>query len=110
MSKFGKFPGMGGNLNDLLKQAQQVQKDMEKVQEDLETKTVQASAGGGAVSVTVTGKKTIKEIVIKPEVVNPDDVEMLQDLIIAALNEALRKADELAASEMKRFNIPGLGL
>ena len=107
----GGFPGMGGgmgNMGNLMKQAQKMQKDMAKLQEELESKTVEATAGGGAIVVTATGKKEIKDITIKPEVVDPDDVEMLQDLILAAVNEALRKADEMANSEMSRIT-GGLG-
>jgi DNA-binding YbaB/EbfC family protein len=112
----GGFPGGGfggggfggGNMNNLMKQAQKMQKDMEKTQQDLENKTVEVSVGGGAISIVATGKKEIKEITIKPEVVDPDDVEMLQDLILSAVNEALRKADELANSEMGKIT-GGLG-
>ena len=104
----GGFPGFGGNMSNLMKQAQKMQKDMEKLQEELNDKTVEATAGGGAVSVVVTCKKEVKEINIKPEVVDPDDVEMLQDLILAAVNEALRKADDMANSEMKKIT-GGLG-
>lgn len=85
-----------------------MQKDMERMQEELANKTIEASAGGGAVTVVVTGKKEVKEIQIKPEVVDPDDVEMLQDLVLAAVNEALRKADEMMNSEMGRIT-GGLG-
>jgi len=107
----GGFPGMGGgmgNMGNLMKQAQKMQKDMAKVQEDLEAKIVEVTAGGGAIVVVANGKKEIKEIKIKPEVVDPDDVEMLQDLILAAVNEALRKADEVANSEMGKVT-GGLG-
>jgi len=109
----GGFPGgFGGmNMGNLMKQAEKMQKDMQKMQEELEEKTVEASAGGGAVTVIATGKKGLKEIKIKPEVVDPDDVEMLQDLILAAVNEAIRKADELVSSEMKKITgggMPGL--
>jgi len=111
----GGFPGFGGgNLGNLMKQAQKMQKDMLKMQEELEGRTVEASAGGGTVTVIATGKKEIKEIIIKPEVVDPEDVEMLQDLILAAVNEALRKADEMVSNEMSKITgglgggIPGL--
>lgn len=105
----GGFPGFGGgNINNLMKQAQKMQKDMEKMQEELQQRTVEASAGGGAITVVATGKKEIKEITIKPEVVDPDDVEMLQDLILAAVNEAIRKADEMVNSEMGKIT-GGLG-
>lgn len=110
----GGFPGFGGgNLGNIMKQAQKMQQNMAKLQEELGEKTVEATAGGGAITVVVTGKKEIKDIVIKPEVVDPDDVEMLQDLILAAVNEALRKADEMVNSEMSKITgglggIPGL--
>lgn len=105
----GGFPGLGGgNINNLMKQAQKMQRDMAKLQEELENKTVEATAGGGAVTVIATGKKEIKEINIKPEVVDPDDVEMLQDLVLAAVNEALRQAEEMANSEMSKLT-GGLG-
>ncbi|MBZ4647564.1 MAG: YbaB/EbfC family nucleoid-associated protein [Clostridia bacterium] len=107
----GGFPGMG-NMNNMIKQAQKMQKEMAKLQEELEQRTVEASAGGGAITVIATGKKQIQEIKISPEVVDPDDVEMLQDLILAAVNEAMRKADEMVSSEMGKitggFNIPGM--
>lgn len=104
----GGFPGFGGNMGNLMKQAQKMQKDMAKLQEELEQRTVDATAGGGAITVVATGKKEIKEIIIKPEVVDPDDVEMLQDLVMAAINEALRKADEMVNSEMGKIT-GGLG-
>ena len=99
----GGFPG-GGNMNNLLKQAQKLQADMEKTQEELGNKILEASSGGGAVKVTATGKKEIKSVQIDPDVL--DDVDMLQDLVLTAVNEALRKADELTANEMKKFNLP----
>ncbi|MBE5812926.1 MAG: YbaB/EbfC family nucleoid-associated protein [Clostridiales bacterium] len=99
----GGFPG-GGNMNNLLKQAQKLQADMEKTQEELGNKLLEASSGGGAVKVTATGKKEIKSVQIDPDVL--DDVDMLQDLVLTAVNEALRKADELTANEMKKFNLP----
>ena len=105
----GGFPGFGGaNINNLMKQAQKMQKDMAKLQEELQERTVEASAGGGAISVVASGKKEILEINIKPEVVDPEDVEMLQDLILAAVNEAIRKADEMVNSEMSKLT-GGLG-
>jgi DNA-binding YbaB/EbfC family protein len=109
----GGFPGFGGNMGNLVRQAQKMQKDMEKLQEELKDKTIETSAGGGAIKVVVTGRKEIKEIVIKPEVVDPDDVEMLQDLIVAAVNEAIRKADDMVNTEMNKITgglggIPGL--
>mgnify|MGYP001328690703 CR=1 FL=1 len=107
----GGFPGGMGNMNNMMKQAQKMQREMVKVQEEIEQRTVEASAGGGAVTVVVSGKKDIKSINIKPEVVDPDDVEMLQDLIMAAVNEAMRQADEMVAKEMGKItgglNLPG---
>lgn len=104
------FPGFGGNIGNLMKQAEKMQKEMVKVQEEMEQRLVEASSGGGAISVTVNGKKELKEIKIKPEVVDPEDIEMLQDLILAAVNEGIRKADEMVNSEMKKITggIPGL--
>ena len=111
MSKFngygGGFPGMGGNMNQLLKQAQKMQNDMMKSQEDIEAKEFEVTSGGGAVKVVMNGKKVVKSIKIKPEVVDPEDVEMLEDLILTALTEAAKKADEVVESEMGKYNIPG---
>lgn len=110
----GGFPGGfgGGNMNNLMKQAQKLQKQMEDMQKDLETKEFETSVGGGAVSVTVTGKKEVKSINIKPEVVDPDDIEMLQDLVLSAVNQALKSVDDMQASQMSKatggMNIPGL--
>ena len=107
----GGFPGMGGNMNNMMKQVQKMQKEMAKLQEEVEQRTVEASAGGGAVTVVVSGKKEIISITIKPEVIDPDDAEMLEDLITAAVNEALRQADEMISKEMGKItgglNIPG---
>ena len=101
MAKRGGFQGgMPGNMNNLMKQAQRMQRQMEEMQAELETKTVEATAGGGMVRVVASGRKEIVEIELKPEVVDPDDIEMLQDLILAATNEALRKADEMVNSQM----------
>ena len=112
MSKRGGFPGMGGfggmNINQLMKEAKKMQADMEKTQEELQAKEFDATAGGGAVSVKVTGSKEIKEITIKKDVVDPDDVEMLQDLILTCVNEALRKVDSAQAASMGKYNIPGM--
>ncbi len=88
------------NMKNLMKQAQKMQADMAKIQEELGNKTVDASVGGGVVKVVASGHKEIKQVVIDPAAVDPDDIEMLQDLVLTAVNEALRKADELAASEM----------
>ena len=109
MAKRGGFPGgMPGNMNNLMKQAQKMQKQMEEQQKALEEKEVKATAGGGAVEITVSGKKEITGVKLDPEAVDPDDVEMLEDLIMAAVNEALRKAEEAAASSMSRLT-GGLG-
>jgi len=99
----GGFPG-GGNMSNILKQAQKMQADMLKTQEELGNKILEASSGGGAVTVTATGKKELKSVKINPEVL--DDAEMLQDLVLTAVNEVLRQADELTANEMKKFNLP----
>lgn len=108
----GGFPGMGGNMNNLMKQAQKMQKQMEDAQKEIESKSFEASVGGGAVTVTVTGKKQITAVKIKPEVVDPDDVEMLEDLVLTAINEALKKADEETSALMGKLtgglNIPGM--
>jgi len=113
MSKRGGFPGgMGGfggmNINNLMKQAKKMQEEMQKSQEELSSKEFDSTAGGGAISVKVTGEKVIKEIKIKPDVVDPDDVEMLEDLILTCVNEALRKVDSAQSQEFGKFNIPGL--
>ncbi|MDR5658889.1 YbaB/EbfC family nucleoid-associated protein [Serpentinicella sp. ANB-PHB4] len=114
MGKKG-MPGFGGgmpNMNNMMKQVQKMQKEMEEKQAALETKEVEATAGGGAVKVVATGKRELKSIEIKPEVVDPEDIEMLQDLIMAATNEALRSAEEMANKEMSqitgKMNVPGL--
>ena len=113
MSKRGGFPGgMGGfggmNINQLMKEAKKMQADMEKSQEELVTKEFEASAGGGAIKVKVSGNKEIKEIKIQKDVVDPDDVEMLEDLILTCVNEALRKVDSAQAAQFGKYNIPGL--
>ena len=112
MAKRGGFPGMGGfggmNLNQLMKEAKKMQSDMEKSQEELAAKEFEATAGGGAVYVKVSGSKELKEIKIQKEVVDPEDVEMLQDLILTSVNEALRKVDSEQAASLGKYNIPGL--
>ena len=101
MSKRGGFPGgMPGNMNNLMKQAQRMQRQMEEAQKELETKEVTATAGGGVIEVTVSGKKEVTKVHIDPEVIDPDDVEMLEDLIMAATNEALRQIEAKAQSSM----------
>ena len=112
MAKRGGFPGgMGGfggrNMNNLMKQAKKMQEDMEKSQAELASKDFEATAGGGAISVKVSGQKVLKEIKIQKDVVDPDDVEMLEDLILTCVNEALRKVDSAQADQLGKFNIPG---
>ncbi len=97
----------GPNMNQLLKQAQQMQAEMAKAQEQLKNETVEASAGGGMVKVTMTGDMELRQIEISPDAVDPEDVDMLQDMVTAAVNEALRSAQELAANRMG--GIAGLG-
>ena len=114
MSKRGGFPGgMGGfggmNINNLMKQAKKMQADMEKSQVELSNKEFEATAGGGAVYAKVSGSKELKELKLKPDVVDPDDIEMLEDLVITCVNEALKKVDEAQAQELGKYNIPGLG-
>ena len=106
----GGMGGMGGGMNmNMLKQAQKMQQDMMKMQQELQEKEYQASAGGGVVSATVTGKHELKSLTIDPDAVDPDDVEMLQDMIVAAVNEAMRAADSDAAGTMQKLT-GGLGL
>lgn len=111
MAKRGGFPGgmgMPGNMNNLMKQAQKMQRQMEEGQRELEAKEFTAKAGGGAVEVTVSGKKEIISIKLSEEVVDPDDIETLQDIIIAATNEALKQAEE-ANNELMGKMTGGLG-
>lgn len=109
MAKRGGFPGaMPGNMNNLMKQAQKMQKQMEEAQKEMEDKEVTASAGGGAVEVTVSGKKEITKIKLSEEVVDPEDIEMLEDLIMAAANEAFRQLDEISSESMSKIT-GGLG-
>ena len=104
------FGGMGGmNMNALMKQAQKMQKQMDEAQAALAEQVVETTSGGGAVKVTATGKKEIKEIKINPDVVDPDDVEMLEDLILSAVNEALRQVDEIANGAMSKIAGGNLG-
>ena len=107
---YGGRGGMGGGFNmNMIKQAQKMQQDMMRLQQELQEKEYQAAAGGGVVSATVNGKHELKALVIDPEAVDPDDVEMLQDMIVAAVNEAMRAADSDAASTMQSIT-GGLGL
>ena len=112
MAKRGGFPGgIPGNMNILMKQAQRMQRQMEEAQKELEEKEVTATAGGGAVEVTVSGKHEVIKIKLSEEVVDPDDIEMLEDLIMAATNEAFRKLDEESQSSMAKITggMGGLG-
>lgn len=110
MAKRGGFPGGGmpGNMSNLMKQAQRMQRQMEETTKELEEKEYSASAGGGAVTVTVSGKKEVLSVKLSEEVVDPDDIEMLQDLIVAASNEALRKMEEESQAAMSKLT-GGLG-
>ena len=109
MGKKGGFGGgIPGNMNNLMKQAQRMQRQMEEKQKELENKEWEASAGGGAVTVKVSGKKELTAVTLSPEVVDPDDIEMLQDLIIAALNEAFAQVDEASGKAMSAL-AGGLG-
>ncbi len=104
MARRGGFPGaMPGNMNNLMKQAQRMQRQMEEAQKELEEKEVTATAGGGAVEVTVSGKREITKIKLSEEVVDPDDIEMLEDLVMAAANEAFRKLEEISAASMSKI-------
>ena len=112
MTKRGGFPGgMPGNMNNLMKQAQRMQRQVEVTTKEREEKEYSASAGGGAVTVTVSGKKEVLSVKLAEEVVDPDDIEMLQDLIVAATNEALRKMEEESQAAMSKLTggLGGLG-
>ena len=110
----GGFRGMPGGMNQaaMMRQAQKMQQDLLRMQEEMENKTFTAAAGGGMVSATVNGKHELMSLEIKPEAVDPDDVEMLQDMVIAAVNEAMRAADADSANNMSRLtgglNLGGL--
>lgn len=104
----------GGNMNQMLRQVQKMQEQMAKAQEEIAQKTVEGTAGGGAVKVVVSGDRRVKEIALSRDVVDPDDVEMLQDLILAAISDGMKKAEEMAEAQMKKVlpgglpKIPGL--
>ncbi len=104
--------GMGGNMNNMIKQAQKMQQNMLKMQEEIEQSEFEATAGGGAVCVKMSGKKELSEVKIKPEAVDPDDVEMLEDLILTAVNDVIKQVDNASASKMSSItgglNIPGM--
>lgn len=110
----GKFPGMGGGMNmqAMIRQAQKMQQDMMRAQEEIANKETTITAGGGMISVTVQGTNVLKAIEIKPEIVDPDDIEMLQDTVLAAVNEALRAAAQASEEEMKKVTggagMPGM--
>lgn len=110
MAKRGGYPGgmIPGNMNNLMKQAQRMQRQMEEGQKELETKEFTATVGGGAVEAAVSGKKEVLRVKLTQEVVDPDDIEMLQDLIVAAVNEALKQADEASEALMGKMT-GGLG-
>ena len=113
-SKQGMGGMGGGNMQKQLAQMQQMQRQMEQMQAEIEEKEIETTAGGGAVKAVVNGKKEIVKLEIKPEVVDPDDVEMLQDLVMVCINEGLRQIDEISSNEMGKLtgglNIPGLGM
>lgn len=110
MAKRGGFPGgmMPGNMNNLMKQAQKMQKQMEEATKELEEKEITAAAGGGAVEVTISGKREVTKVKLAEEVVDPDDIEMLEDLLMAATNEALRQIEEASQQSMSKIT-GGLG-
>lgn len=107
-----KFNPGGGNMNQMIKQAKKMQEQMGKMQAELQEKIVEATAGGGAITTRVNGKQEILEIKIKPEVVDPEDVEMLEDLILTVINDAIKQSQEMVSNEMSKItgglNIPGL--
>ena len=99
--------GMGGNMNNMIKQAQKMQQNMLKMQEELEAEEFEATAGGGAITVRMSGKKELTAVTIKPEVLDPDDVEMLEDLIMAAINDGYAKADKVYEEKMGKYGDMG---
>ncbi len=104
-------PGMA-NMQGMMKKVQKMQQDMLKMQEELKNRTVEATVGGGAVTVVVTGRKTVEKVTIAPSAVDPEDVEMLEDLVTTAINEAMRKVDEMTEKEMGKITggmkLPGM--
>lgn len=98
------FSGMpsGFNMNNIMKQAQKMQQQMEKTQEELKSKEITVTAGGGAISILITGEKVIKSLKLQPDVVDPDDIEMLEDLILTSVNEAIKQIEDLCASELSK--------
>ncbi len=109
---FGGYPRGGGNMNNMMKQIEKLQKEMADMQENLKNEEISATSGGGAVTATVNGNKEVISIKLDKEAVDPEDVEMLEDLIVAAVNEALRNAENKVNSKMSKLtgglNIPGL--
>lgn len=107
-----KFNPGGGSMNKMIKQAKQVQEQIVKMQDELKQREVETSAGGGAITVRVNGKQELLSIKIKPEVLDPEDIEMLEDLVMAAVNEGIRQSQDMVSTEMAKitggFNIPGL--
>lgn len=112
MSKRGGFPGGGGNMGAMMKQAQKMQAELARAQEEIKDMTFEATAGGGMVKVVANGDMTVDSIIIDPEAVDPEDVEMLQDMVAAAVNEALRGVSEISSQRLNAatggLNIPGL--
>ena len=112
MSKRGGFPGGGGNMGAMMKQAQKMQAELARAQEEIKDMTFEATAGGGMVKVVANGDMTVDSIVIDPEAVDPEDVEMLQDMVAAAVNEALRGVSEISSQRLNAatggLNLPGL--
>lgn len=110
MARGGFQGGFGGgfNMNQIMKQAKKMQEEMEKSQENLASQTFESTTGGGAVYTKVNGNKELLEVKIKKDVVDPDDVEMLQDLVLTCVNDALKKVDAAQAQELGKYNIPGL--
>lgn len=100
---FGQKNGSGTNMQKMMQQAQQLQKEMEKEQHELEAQEFEGTAGGGVVKIVMTGSKELKSVEIKPEVVDPDDVEMLQDLIVAAFNDCAQKVDAVSEEKMGKY-------
>lgn len=107
-----RIPNQGGGMGNLMQQAQKMQQDMQDLQADLETREYEVSAGGGVITVNINGKKEITKVTLDPGIVDPDDIEMLEDLVAAAVNEAIRKVEEDAAEEMGKITggMAGLGI
>ena len=106
----GGFPGIpGGNMQQLMRQAQKMQQQMMQMQQELDAREYEGTAGGGAVACKVSGKRQLLSLTIQPDAVDPDDVEMLQDMILAAVNDALKKGEETREREMSRIGGAGMG-